>query len=334
VARFTRVPLEPGPLDDLMEALHQLHLAAGYPSSRDLERDLGGRDAFSHAAIHKAFTGSKPPTWRLVEPVVRAMARRANRDGQAEVERFRELWAKAAHQGNTPIAPETDGPMTSTESQIVSNGFSRPISDLLADALDEIEAVGTKDAKLTFRIPTGFDDLDALIGGWSEGNLIVVGGRPSSGKPNLLLDFCRAASVRYRLPAIDSLQWMGEGEAPRQTVETSLRRLKRLAETAKISIIVSAHAGKLAGSPMEAFTDSAAIELISDVAVLLERPDQDERATPRAGEADLIVAKNRNGPTATVTVACQLWYCRFVTIAPDGYVFAPVREPSAPQAGN
>jgi replicative DNA helicase len=31
----------------------------------------------------------------------------------------------------------------------------------------------------------------------------------------------------------------------------------------------------------------------------------------RTGEADLIVAKHRNGPTRTVTVAAQLHYARF-----------------------
>ncbi|NTW41601.1 MAG: hypothetical protein HGA44_17270, partial [Cellulomonadaceae bacterium] len=33
---------------------------------------------------------------------------------------------------------------------------------------------------------------------------------------------------------------------------------------------------------------------------------------PRAGEADLIVAKHRNGPTDTITVAFQGHYSRFV----------------------
>jgi len=36
---------------------------------------------------------------------------------------------------------------------------------------------------------------------------------------------------------------------------------------------------------------------------------------PRAGEADLNVAKHRNGPTTTVTVAFQGHYSRFVDMA-------------------
>jgi replicative DNA helicase len=57
------------------------------------------------------------------------------------------------------------------------------------------------------------------------------------------------------------------------------------------------------------------IEQDSDVVILLHRDDFYERESPRAGEADLIVAKHRNGPTATVTVAFQGHYSRFVDMA-------------------
>jgi replicative DNA helicase len=59
------------------------------------------------------------------------------------------------------------------------------------------------------------------------------------------------------------------------------------------------------------------IEQDSDVVILLHREDFYERESPRAGEADLIVAKHRNGPTATVTVAFQGHYSRFVDMAPS-----------------
>jgi replicative DNA helicase len=57
------------------------------------------------------------------------------------------------------------------------------------------------------------------------------------------------------------------------------------------------------------------IEQDSDVVILLHREDAYERESPRAGEADLIVAKHRNGPTAVVTVAFQGHYSRFVDMA-------------------
>ena len=58
------------------------------------------------------------------------------------------------------------------------------------------------------------------------------------------------------------------------------------------------------------------IEQDADLVILLHREDIYEKESPRAGEADLIVAKHRNGPTTTVTVAFQGHYSRFVDMAP------------------
>jgi replicative DNA helicase len=57
------------------------------------------------------------------------------------------------------------------------------------------------------------------------------------------------------------------------------------------------------------------LEQDADMVLLLNRPDAWERDDPRAGEADLIIAKHRAGPTATITVAHQLHYSRFTDLA-------------------
>jgi replicative DNA helicase len=57
------------------------------------------------------------------------------------------------------------------------------------------------------------------------------------------------------------------------------------------------------------------LEQDADMVVLLHREDVYERESPRAGEADLILAKHRNGPTGLVTVAFQGHYSRFVDMA-------------------
>ena len=273
-------------------------------------------------------------------------------------------------------------------------------SDLLPAVLDEIDAVGARSAIGSFRIPTGFDDLDSLLGGWSQGCLIIIGGRPSSGKTTLLLNFCRAASIKYRSPSmaisgemsgrekqtrtpsaearvplytirtgkmteedrhrvarataviadapihigtrsefgidqisadvtalaqasglklliIDGLQWMADRQASAElSTEFFLWRLKRLAETLKIPIIITAQAERVRGrlpttaNSIQQLKDSDAIERVADVVIMLHRPDQDDMEHPRAGEAELIVAKNRNGPTATKRVCYQYHYCR------------------------
>jgi replicative DNA helicase len=57
------------------------------------------------------------------------------------------------------------------------------------------------------------------------------------------------------------------------------------------------------------------LEQDADMVILLHREDLYERESTRPGEADLIVAKHRNGPTRDITVAFQGHYSRFVDMA-------------------
>lgn len=61
--------------------------------------------------------------------------------------------------------------------------------------------------------------------------------------------------------------------------------------------------------------DSGAVEQDADIVILVHRDDYYDKESPRAGEADFIVAKHRNGPTDTITVAAQLHLSRFVDMA-------------------
>ena len=58
--------------------------------------------------------------------------------------------------------------------------------------------------------------------------------------------------------------------------------------------------------------ETGSVENDSDVAILIHREDFHDPESPRAGEADLIVDKNRNGPRGTATVRFQGHYARFV----------------------
>ncbi len=57
------------------------------------------------------------------------------------------------------------------------------------------------------------------------------------------------------------------------------------------------------------------IEQDADMVILLHRDEAYEKESARAGEADLIVAKHRNGPTDTIVVAFQGHYSRFTNMA-------------------
>jgi replicative DNA helicase len=169
---------------------------------------------------------------------------------------------------------------------------------------------------------------------------IHIATHPDLGMAQLITDVNRLVKgSELKALLIDGLQWITESDASaRISAEFTLRRLKILAETAKIPIIITAHAERysdrypirdLPPSRIAQLSHGDAIERVADVVILLDREDQDEPETPRAGEADLIVAKNRNGPTATITVAFQMHYCRFLDMAPNGYVVVPDEAPHA-----
>ncbi len=57
------------------------------------------------------------------------------------------------------------------------------------------------------------------------------------------------------------------------------------------------------------------LEQDADMVIFLHRDDAHQKELTRPGEADLIVAKHRNGPTRDIVVAFQGHYSRFVDMA-------------------
>lgn len=66
---------------------------------------------------------------------------------------------------------------------------------------------------------------------------------------------------------------------------------------------------------MSDLRSSGSIEQDSDVVILIHRPDMHEKESPRSGEADFIVDKNRSGFRGEITVAAQMHMVRFVDMA-------------------
>jgi replicative DNA helicase len=137
---------------------------------------------------------------------------------------------------------------------------------------------------------------------------------------------CRRLKQRHdlRLVIIDYLQLMTSPkrvENRQQEVSEMSRSLKLLAKELDVPVVAVAQLNRGPEQrsdkrPLLAdLRESGSIEQDSDVVILLHREDAYEPESPRAGEADFIVAKHRNGPTATVTVAFQGHYSRFVDMA-------------------
>ncbi len=138
---------------------------------------------------------------------------------------------------------------------------------------------------------------------------------------------CRRLKQRHdlRLVIVDYLQLMSSGkrvESRQVEVSEFSRSLKLLAKELDVPVVAISQLNRgpeqrADKKPLLAdLRESGSLEQDSDMVILLHREDAYERESPRAGEADLIVAKHRNGPTATVTVAFQGHYSRFVDMAP------------------
>jgi replicative DNA helicase len=148
--------------------------------------------------------------------------------------------------------------------------------------------------------------------------------------PNLSLMEIRAKARRLKqrhnlkLIVIDYLQLMTSGkrvENRQQEVSEFSRQLKLLAKELNVPVVAISQLNR---SPeqrsdkkpmLSDLRESGSIEQDADVVILLHRDDlYDQQA--RSGEADLIVAKHRNGPTRTITVSAQLHFARFTDMAP------------------
>ncbi|MFI6689181.1 replicative DNA helicase [Streptomyces sp. NPDC050485] len=138
---------------------------------------------------------------------------------------------------------------------------------------------------------------------------------------------CRRLHAQHgiRLIVVDALHLLTYGTRPfvsrYEEISEIARCLKLLAKELHVPVIAVSELNRgpeqrTDRRPMVSdLRDSGALEDNADVVILLHRDDAYERESPRAGEADLIVAKHRHGPVATCTVAFQGHYGRFVDMA-------------------
>jgi replicative DNA helicase len=126
-----------------------------------------------------------------------------------------------------------------------------------------------------------------------------------------------------RLVIVDYLQLMQapKAESRQQAVAELSRGLKLLARDFNITVVILCQLNRGPEHRTEKrpqvsdLRESGAIEQDADIVILLHREDAYDKESPRAGEADLIVGKHRNGPTATITAAFQGHYARFCDMA-------------------
>jgi replicative DNA helicase len=147
--------------------------------------------------------------------------------------------------------------------------------------------------------------------------------------PNLTLVEIRAKCRRLaqrvglKMVVIDYIQLMTSGkkvESRQQEVSEFSRALKLLAKELQVPVIALSQLNRQAEQTKDKkpeishLRESGSLEQDADVVILLHREGIGERDHPRAAEADIILAKQRSGPTGTVTVAFQGQYSRFMNM--------------------
>lgn len=175
-------------------------------------------------------------------------------------------------------------------------------------------------------------DLDTE--GWT--NLATLQGRIDSvplfidDSPNMTLMEIRAKCRRLKqrndlkLVVLDYLQLMSSGkkvESRQQEVSEFSRSLKLLAKELDVPVIALSQLNR--GSeqrtdkrPMVSdLRESGSIEQDADMVILLHREDMYNPDSERVGEADMIIAKHRGGPTRTIPLAFSGKYSRFNNMA-------------------
>ena len=144
-----------------------------------------------------------------------------------------------------------------------------------------------------------------------------------------------------RLLVIDYLGYMDapKAESRQQAVAELARAAKNIARDFNIPVILLAQLNRGPESRAEKpprpsdLRESGEIEQSADIVILLHREDAYEPESPRAGEIDLVLGKNRQGPQTTVTLAFQGHYGRIVSMAredqdPDNWSPSAMGEPA------
>ncbi|MFI1355190.1 hypothetical protein ACH4TV_16710 [Streptomyces sp. NPDC020898] len=114
---FKKPQLEDGPLRDLSDALHILHLQAGRPTLAEMFGALSkeAKESISRSTLHTALTGPNLPRWTVIDAMVEVLATRArSTTPEEQLGRFDALWQRAAL-GGMPADTRVEVPVVDNE---------------------------------------------------------------------------------------------------------------------------------------------------------------------------------------------------------------------------
>ncbi len=131
-----------------------------------------------------------------------------------------------------------------------------PIRSVLSEYFDRIEELSQRDDALV-GVPTGFFDIDKMLGGLQPSDLLIIAGRPGMGKTGFLLSAVKnAALIHKKHVAVFSLEMSNEQLVQRLIAQETGINSTRL------------RSGKLAADEWLLFTQ--AIEVLTDTHIFLD----------------------------------------------------------------
>ncbi|MCE1254236.1 MAG: replicative DNA helicase [Anaerolineae bacterium] len=144
--------------------------------------------------------------------------------------------------------------------------------------------------------------------------------------PMQLRTKCRRIHLEYQLDLIivDYLQLMsGDGRNDNRVQEVSniSRNLKVLARELNVPVLTAAQLSRAVEQrtdkkpQLSDLRESGSLEQDADIVMFIHRPDAMEQESPKHNLAELIVAKHRNGPTASVELVFRGNLARFENAA-------------------
>jgi len=131
-----------------------------------------------------------------------------------------------------------------------------PIVQVLSNYYDRIDQLSQRDEEI-YGVPTGLTDLDKLLGGLQKSDLLIVAGRPGSGKTGFLLSVAKNAAQKHKKHvAVFSLEMSNEQLVQRLIAQETHIDTQRL------------RSGKLNDDEWRIFTH--AIEVLGDTPIWLD----------------------------------------------------------------
>lgn len=132
----------------------------------------------------------------------------------------------------------------------------RRIQDVLSEYYDRVDQFSHRDPD-SYGVPTGFTDLDRLLGGLQPSDLLIVAGRPGMGKTAFMLTAAKNAALKHKKHvAIFSLEMSSEQLVQRLISQETKIDAQRL------------RTGKLEGDDWALFAH--AVEVLSDTMIFLD----------------------------------------------------------------